>query len=304
MSIPRVDLLIKDSRIASLSKDYGETYGIGQDFFIVALNKANLLIHTHIVTELPEAFVAYEDYTISGATESVTQPDDIFVTNYVYEARFKEAGQTYFNDPLEPLSYRGIGSTGAPDGFFLDAGRIYLDPIPSSGTLRVRYEQRINRLDYRRGQITSYAGTATNPTSIVLDDDDFLDSAAFTARTPEYVCVVDYAGTFNMKNIPIDSYDSSTRTLTIHSGFTSEAGETIPVGSFITFGANATTHSTLPDVAELFYIQFIQDEVNALLSSDDEKGSTAKQQYYLGKISEAFSLLPVTQRGIPSAVRR
>jgi hypothetical protein len=310
MSIPRVDLLIKDSRIASLSKDYGETYGIGQDFFVVALNKANLVLQTHMIAELSEAFVTYKEYDITESSEYVEQPDNIFAPNYIYEVRYKAAGSDCYDEPLEAVGERGDEQAGAPEAFFLDEGRIYLDPVPSSGTLRVRYEKRIERLDYRRGRIASTTGTLPSLETITLEDDEYLDTVTLaTANLQlgvlEYVCVVDYRGTILMRNIPIEgTYDIDNRTLTVVSGFEAEDDETIPDGAYITFGADATTHSSLPDIAELFFIQFIQDEVNDLLSSDDRGSSNAKQSYYLAKISEIYSLLPHNARAVPSSHRR
>lgn len=298
--IPRIDLLIRDARIASLETDYGESHGINQEFFRVALNKANLTAQIYFITENCECFTRYKTYTIESETESVDPPSDIFMPNLIYEVRYgRDTNEACLDLPMRPTNKRGDMRGGIPEEFFPDAGKIYLDRMPSTGILRVRYEARIETLDFRRGTVDSVTGTAPDVSTIILEDDDWLDTTAWETL-PEIICAVDYAGVSKMKNILVESYDSNTRTITVRSVFEGEEGEEIEAGDYICFGTNATTHSSFQHFMELLYIQFIQDEVNDLLSSDGEETSRSKMNQSLSKITEMYANLPGGFISIPN----
>jgi hypothetical protein len=157
VKIKRTDLLVKDARRMSLNTDFGDTYGIDDEPFIISLNHYQNEIQLAIVEEECSAFVAYKEIDITAATESYPVPSDAsFTISY-----------TESNTPLLETLKTTLSSTtgcvaatisvGEPDAYVIEGGRIYLDGVRSSaqGKLRVRYEKGLDKLDKRRGTIVS-----------------------------------------------------------------------------------------------------------------------------------------------------
>lgn len=297
MSIPRIDLLLKDSRIASLSKDYGEEYGIQDDFFIVALNKAHNIIQRYLVTEMAEPFAAYKDYTAVVDTLSYALPTDIFSTNLVYDVRFSPTGlERDLSDPLDRMHYREYGSSGSPYKWMVDGGYLYLDQAPnaSGGLIRIRYERRLNKLDVRRGQVSNVGGVIT--LSVLEVDTTTDDEEAFA--TAEYLSTVDNFGTVTCRNIQVSGYNSSTGAFTVVPK-TLETGEAISTGNWVLLGNSSSTHFQLPDCFEDYYIDFCKNEVYELLSEDEQSVSNPKLDRILAKCTEIYAQLPSGRTPIP-----
>lgn len=292
MALPRIDLLINSGRILSLQKEYGDSHGIGQDFFIEAANKALMLVQQEVVNALAETYSQYKEYSITSQTESLTLPVDIFIDDLVYEVRYSKTGDRRdLSDPLRLGYTRGTGRPGNPEDYLVQGGKVWLDPEPISGMVEVRYEGHLPKVSLRKGTVESVTGTLPDLTTIVMVDDSNFNSSDWDIL-PEYLTVVDWYGNVLMKRIAVDSIDVGTRTVTVRTDFTAEDSETIPVGSYICFGGNASTHLLIPKVGELFVLQFMQDEVNDLLSSDDQPISLAKQESYLRKLIQTYELLP------------
>lgn len=292
MTLPRIDILINSGRLLSLQRDYGDTHGIDQDFFVEAINKGLLLAQQGVVNSLAETYSQYKEYTITSLTESVTLPIDIFVDDLVYEVRYSASGsRADLEDPLQLGYVRGNGVAGHPENYLVQGGLVYLDPPPNTGLLEVRYEGCLPKVGLRKGTIASSTGTLPDLTTITLADDSFFSSSDWEI-VPEYLSVVSWDGTITMKAIQVESIDTGTRVITVRADFTAETGETIPVGSYICFGTNTSTHVKLPRVGELFILQFVQDEVNDLLSSDDQPVSLSKQENYLRQFISTYEMLP------------
>jgi len=295
ITLPRIDILIKKARRLSGEEDYNETdYGIPTSFFIEALNDASDLIHLHLVNEKCEPFAAYDDTTISAETESIAVPTDIFSTNLVYSVWYSSDG-TSFGDPLEMMYEREPSLTaGYPERYFVDGGRIYFDRKVSSGTYRVRYERSIDKLDVRRAIVSSSTGTLPALATITIDITDTLyyDSEQWTdTLLAEYITLNDRDGNILMRDIPVESYDSSTGVITIDT-FTAQSGETVPAGSFVLFGPSSTTHSKLPRAAEMYFKEYLKSLAYEERSQDDVKLSNARLSTFLEQIAEVYSSLP------------
>lgn len=300
MSIPRVDLLIADTRIASLQKDYGDEYGIQQDFFIVALNKANNVIQRYLVTEMAEPFAAYKDLT--GVTDQVNYslPTDIFIPNLVYTVNYSGTGlERDLCEPLQKMDVREYGNgSGSPYKWLVDGNVLYLDQAPVGGSLiRIRYERRLNKLDIRRGQVSTVTDTSSSVTVLTLDtasdDETNLPNA-------EYLTTVDAFGNVTCRNIAITSYDTTTGAVTLYGGsHTYDTGENISAGDYVCIGNSASTHFQLPDCFEDYYIDFVKNEVYELLSEDEQQVSNPKLDRILAKCAELYSQMPSGHTPIP-----
>lgn len=298
MTLPRIDILINSGRLLSLQRDYGDTHGIDQDFFVEAFNKGLLLAQQGIVNSLAETYSQYKEYTISGTTETLTLPVDIFIDDLVYEVRYSASGsRADLEDPLQLGYIRGDGVAGTPENYLIQQGLVYLDPPPNTGLIEVRYEGCLPKVGLRKGTILSSTGTLPDVTTITLVDDGNFNATDWDIL-PEYLTCVSWDGTITMKAIQVESIDTGTRVITVRTDFEAEDGETLDAGDFICFGTNTSTHIRLPRVGELFLLQFVQDEVNDLLSSDDQTISLTKQENYLRQLIATYEMLPAGPKRI------
>ncbi len=299
MTIPRIDLLLKDSRIASLQEDYGDEYGIQDKFFLVALNKAHRTIQRYLVTEMAEPFAAYKDYSVVASQLAYNLPADIFATNLVYDVRYSATGlERDFSDPLEKMHYREYGENGAPYKWMVDGNVLYLDQAPASatGTIRIRYERALNKLDVRRGQVSDVGGVITLTTlEVDTTTDDDHESVLSTA---EYLSTVDNFGTVTCRNIQVNGYNTSTGVFTVVPK-DYETGEAISAGNWVLLGNSSSTHFQLPDCFEDYYIDFVKNEVYELLSEDEQSISNPKLDRILAKCAEIYAQLPSGRTPIP-----
>lgn len=304
MTIPRVDLLIKDSRIASLQKDYGEEYGIQDDFFLVALNKANQNIQRYLVTEMAEPFAAYQDIDLVAGQVAYDVPSDIFATNLIYDVRVSLTGlERDLYEPLEKMTYRQYGQTGNPCAYLVDGNIIYLDSAPQSSTgfIRVRYERRLNKLDIRRGTIDSVSTSATQLVALSVDvsndDEDALSAA-------EYITLVTTYGGVIVRNVQVTGYDTTTGNFTFPSAHTYTGDDTLATNAqYVCIGNSSSTHFQLPDCFEDYYIDFIKNEVYELLSEEEQQVTNPKLDRILAKCAEIYAQMPSGHNPIPE-IRR
>lgn len=301
MTIPRIDLLLKDSRIASLQEDYGDEYGIQDSFFIVALNKAHKNIQRYLVTEAAEPFAAYKDYAGVAGQLAYNLPSDIFSTNLVYDVRYSSTGlEADLCDPLEKMHYREYGSGGSPYKWMVDGNILYLDQAPttSGGLIRIRYERALNKLDIRRGQVSNVGGVIT--LSVLEVDTSTDDESAFA--TAEYLTTVDNFGTITCRNIQVNGYNSTTGAFTVVPK-DYETGEGISSGNWVLLGNSSSTHFQLPDCFEDYYIDFVKNEVYELLSEDEQSVSNPKLDRTLAKCAEVYAQLPSGLTPVPETRR-
>ena len=301
--IERLDILIAEARELSLAREWGEAYGYSDEFFVTAARNAANRLQRFVIAEAPdvEPFAAWYEWDCVADTESYAVPRDCFADNLIHAVQYSQDGseQNYYD--LEKAYRReAYYPNGWPDTYFVDGGRIYVAGVPraAGGKYRCRYEKRIPLVDLVRGQVTSYAGALPNPTSILLDDDDYLDSTKLET-TPEYVNVVDRRGTILMPNIEVDSWDTASRTLTIASGFAARSDDTLPAGAFLTTGWFASTHFLVDACCRDFFVQFMVKSVHALQSSTDILTSDKELNSILESIAEVYRVMPGGKSGIP-----
>lgn len=301
--LPRTDLLIKKSRVVSGEEDYdNDTYGLRTQLFLEALQDASDYIHLFLVNEKKEAFAAYKDVTITSSTESIPVPTDAFSDNLVYIVYYSASDSSGCFDELGTM-YQRVSPIceGRPCEYFVDGGNIYFDRKPTSGVMRIRYEKMIDRLELRRGQILSSAGTLPTLTSITIDTNEgtFYNENDWIDSEPEYLTINDRDGVLLMKNIPFSSYDPSTGTITLDGGFSAESDETCPVGAWVLFGQSSTTHSKLPSVTQVYFKEYMKSIAFEARSADEFTQSNPRMLGFLEQIAEVYSQLPSGFMGIP-----
>lgn len=260
----RTDFLIAEARRISRNEANPDgTKAIVDESFLQALNDAQdrlqALISSQKITQ--KLFVGETIISLVAGTESYAIPDRLFLNKGIHQVEFSADGGLGNYTMLEKIATfnRDTNSSEYPVGYSVRGGLIYVTPIPSSssGRLRVLYERSLDDLDIRRGKVSSVAGlSSTTFTSLVVD------STADETSTPnlstiDYVCIVSVDGERKAFNIPVLSYDTGTNTLTPRAGFTfAKDGDTIEAGDYIVFGKYRTTHSQLPDDAEQYLIHY------------------------------------------------
>ena len=293
MRINRTDILVRKARIASGNSDYDDSYGIDDEPFIQSLCDAQIELQAAIVDEEACAFVAYKELQIVANQESYDVPADAFVDNLVYGVQYSRSGLAKDYCDLEDGGYRESTYAGLPDAYVVDAGQIHLTGVPpgNTGSLRIRYEKGLDKLDKRRGTVTgtTIGASYRYPLTIVLDADS--DSASL--ELAEYVCVNDKFGTVKMRNIPIASWDASTYTINVDSSFVAESEETaVAAGDFITIGEDTTTHSKLLYICEPYLINAASLDSMRLHSSTDSTEQSEKLARFMKRIINTYQKIP------------
>lgn len=220
------------------------------------LNYAQESIQATITATNPMTFVTERIIPVLVGVSEYGIPDRVFQGERLVNVEFSRNGQLrdYYKLEEQSLSLRSSEPGNFTSFYTRRSGKILLDGgvLTSGGTLRVNYERQLDSLDIRRGTITASTVAAGSVTSITLDIAN--DDAAALA-TAQFLCVNDLYGNVLAYNIPISAYNSTTGVVTIRGGtFALQAGETVPVGAFVTIGAYTTTHSKLTDLCERFLV--------------------------------------------------
>lgn len=294
MTIARSDILIDMARDLAIASSYSTTHGLEQDFFVVALKNAHMALQRVITSNVAEIFCDYQEDSIVANQESYTNPTDILASHLMHEVGYMSDGTGLTYIELRQVRQRMPLQYGTPLYWFQDAGATYISPTPSSATgkLRRRYEKRLDSLDVWRGRVKSVAGAAPNYTSIVLETSDPVPSSKLTNGVFQYICVVDWDGTVQCRNIPITAYTSATQTLTIKTGYAAGGSEAIAAGDYIVLGRDTKTHSDLDDVCEDFYVNYMAKAAEAGRSSSDIIDKSDVLQSILNSIVEIYQLKP------------
>lgn len=218
-------------------------------------------------------FLAEKTISIVANQEAYSIPDKVALNKQIHNVLFSTTGNANEWLRLRKLNIvnRDFASTNYPTGYYVANGQINLVPIPSvsTGYIKVSYDRALDRMDIRRGKISTVTGlTSTTFTSITLD------SSADETSTPnlttiDYICICNVDGAVTAYNIPVGSYDTGTNVLTPRAGFTFASGETIAVDSYVTFGKYTTTHARLIDEAERYLIHYAAKCCMAQESSSD-----------------------------------
>lgn len=294
---------MREARIAALETDYDdeEEHGLSDDFILGALKDSSNLIHLYLVNEKKEPFAAYKDIDVANV-ESVAVPTNIFSDNLIYQVWFSANGLAgTFNIELESMYQRyNPLLSGTPEYYMVDGGYIYLDRKPTSGYIRTRYERLIDEPDLRRGQVLSTTGTLPALTTITIDTTETVFyKESYWATTPEYISINDRDGNVLMRNIPVESYDSSTGVITLDT-FSADTGETCPAESWVCFGGNSTTHIKLPSISKTFFKEYVKTIAFEGRSEDDIATSNPRMATFLEQIAEVYAQLPSGFNGIPT----
>lgn len=270
------------------------TEGISTDLVMAFVNDALAFVQSRIISVYPGAFVEENIQSVVSGQESYTVQDNVFLNNKFVSIEYSQNGALDCYYPLAQVSLlQRNTSPGQPYQYIRRNGQLLLNPIPNSsqGSLRVNFYRTHDRLDVRRGQITS-----EDDTSITLDNDSYLDSVAL-ARA-QYICIVSALGEVLYRNIPIVSYDNVTRVIDI-------ASQTLTgiTGAFVVCGKYRTTHlqDDMPERVEDYLRLVTEYKLEATDSSLDAINSKKDVADCLNDLVDGFSELSEDIQDIPIA---
>lgn len=255
----RVEILLRDIRQKSGHREYSYNSGIPQRELVEYLNDAQDRLYNLILQEHPTLYRKVGTaITVTSGTSSYTLPTDGFLSHNITKVEFSPSGNTQDYTRLDQRSSAEENHyQGYPDSYFLRDGSIILSPVPniSGGLLRLEYQYVIPTLALRFGAaITSYARSAgvyheftwtANPITEMVDDAN--------NGMVDYFSVVSATGAILYSGLSFISYNSTTFKLRVTD--TGAALTGIP-GSYIVFGTNASSHSSLPQLAKRYLVEY------------------------------------------------
>ena len=286
----RLELLIEEIR---RSTDNEDTSGISDLDIVQYLNDAQDRIQSRIASQFPNVFFTQTTIDLVASQEAYDLPTDIYLGTRIanLEYLYSETSNDYAQLPSKTLADRSTSYESDFPAFYIRRNNdILINPIPQvarTDGLRLTYQHKLRTLDIRRGEISSASKTGTTLNSLTLDltptltkDSGVVAAASDVLNKIDYISVVDRDGVNVLKNIPIDSYNSSTGVVTVTSGFTTTVDASTFVGEYVVGGTNATSHSDLFDVCERYLI------VYAKLKLLERDGNQLEANYQIGELRE------------------
>lgn len=266
-----VDVLIKEIRRESDNEDYSSTNGITDGEVVQFLNDAQDRLQSLISAAHPSVFLAEEELNLVANQESYTVTGNLLLGSRIHSVDYSHSGQTRDYVPLKQKTFkeRYYGNTGRPQYYVRRNNSILLQPTPESsvGTIRVTYEYRLKKLDFRRAVVSSTTGTPLTAITVTSGD-----ASLANLIKGEYLTVVDEYGTQTATAIPTGT-GSTTSSIVINS-HTLPSGDSITANDFILFGDNSTSVSELSDICERYLICYA---VWKLLRRDNSSEATSWQ---------------------------
>lgn len=289
----RVELLIRDARAKSGHQTWDYQSGIPQREFVEYLNDAQDHLYNAILQERSTLYRKKgTNISVTAGTAEYTLPTDGYLRHNISYVRYSP---TTSDRDLYPLDLRTsreqVSITGAPDSYMLRDGTLILSPIPSQGGfLQLEYQYEIPTLDIRRATVSS-----VDTTLITLSNDLLAETAAdLTDGFVDYVSFVTKAGVIlNSTPVGVLAYTASTRQLSTDTDCTAYAG------SYVVFGKNASTHSSLPQIAKRYLVEYATMRAQTRDSNSEAMYTAPLLQMLEREILDAFANLEEDTPAIP-----
>ncbi len=260
----------------------GETLeGISDTIILSDINDALAFLQSRIISVYANEFISEDIQNTVVDQEAYTIDDNVFL-NRRLTVDFSPNGALdgYFPLPPATLQQRDT-SSGDVYQYIRRNKQILLNRIPdrSDSKVRINYYRSIDKLDIRRGQITSKTAT-----TVVLDNDDWLDNLSLSGAT--YICIVSSTGAVKDYNVVVTSYDSGSRTITIPSQtLVGIAGDYVVVGKYTTTHLSEEHPERMLDFAKVM----AQARIFNQDSSMDEIAKTKEAADILTDILDSYS---------------
>jgi hypothetical protein len=260
----RLDTLLRDARAKSGHRTYDYQSGVANREFIEYFNDGQDRLFNLVLQERSTLFRRQTILTCTPGVASVTLPDSIYLQHNINKVDYSPTGNAQDYMPLDArISKEELSIVGYPDSYFLRDGSIILSPIPDrAASLRLEFQYVIPQLDIRRAQYSAVSIVGPNLismtfaslSSVLQETKDDL-----TGGYVEYLCTVDSAGTQQAVALPVASFNATTGVVTFATGTLAADFPGIAAGvnsHYVVFGKNASTHSSLPQVARRYLVEY------------------------------------------------
>lgn len=275
----RIDGLIQEARAASRnSANPDGTFAIPDEEFLRWANEAQIRAQAIILQAHAGArpFAYSEEVALVAGQEGYSPTKRLYLNRGVHQVRYSASGLAGDYVLLSQRNFinRNLNTGNFLDGYYQKAGQVCVirPPASSAGTLELLYDKSIDDLDKRRAKVVSTTGAAPAYGEIILALSPTPDNSStpWNLSTVEYVSICDSHGNPKCQNIPVESYESASRTLTISAGYSAKTGEAIDAGDWLTFHKWTVTHSQLPDEWEPYLILYMSEAALGRRSSNDK----------------------------------
>ena len=299
----RIEFLIADIRQGTNNTEYSTTEGIPQNEFVRHLKDAQRHLQNLIIQQHQTAFIKEKYIDIVSGQELYAAPSDAHLGQNIISMEFSpSAAQSAFRKVELGTRKERNTAPGYPQIYIPQDGNFLLNPIPQASIaqgLRIGYQYRVPDLDMRRASVASAvvnSGTK-QVTSITVNNNATLDPNGFAAQ--DYITVVDKDGNILMNSIAVSAWDPVGLVITGDPSFVYQTGETIPTGSYICFGKNTTTHSSMMDLCEDYLMKSCEYMILKRDSNVDSAESLADLRNKEKAIIDAYASLSQDYEGIP-----
>ncbi len=262
----RTDVLVRDVRARTGNRTYDYSSGVPQREFTEALNDAQDGLFNRILQERSTLF-RKQGTPISAVAGQATYtlPTDVYLQHNITKIEYSPTGLAQDYVPLDArISKEELSVRGYPDSYFLRDGSMIVSPIPdsSTGTFRMEYQYTIPSLDLRRATYTAVGTSGGYIVSLTLSLSGMLQETKDDLANGyvDYICTVDSTGASRAAGFRVTGFNATTGVLTFPaSTYLSATYPNIATGmnaDYLVFGQNASTHSSLPQVAKRYLVEY------------------------------------------------
>lgn len=280
--------IIDECREETGETDFSGTNGVPQSIPLAAFRESLVFIQNEIFLVAPSHFESSVDMDVTVGESEYDLPDNAFLGAAIAFVLYSPTGEEEDFYPLELKDPKYFwGGSGRPCRYHQINSAILIDPLPAdaTGVLRIYVGLHLDKPAERVGKVVAALDDATDYTTIELANDDTLDSDAIDAG--EDLCVNDRYGQIKYRNVPYDSYDSTTRIITLADGVALSGGS-IEAGDYITLGLDTTTHVKLDAVAEPIVKAYIRRRFYLGKSSDDVDAENENITAFMGQMIKSY----------------
>lgn len=279
-----LEQLIDRARELSQNTRYDANSGISQKTFVQFFQNAQDFVMREVVNSKSKYFLHPLIVPIVGGQQDYDYPDDIILQG-IDTIEWSDDLQTWLTLEKNITKDRTVTIVGYPYGYYLTRTNYILTPPIQYGWLRVTYNRRPKRLEFRAAQVSSTTGA---PITSITTNGSFANQDMDYINQFSSITVVGKDGAIKVADMPITS--ASGTTIVVPS-YTLASGESIVSGDYILAGGNSTNVPNFDDMVESFLILHATYQAKYGDSSQWSKATKDDVMNHFKQIIAAFSTL-------------